>query len=142
MSNSNRLVLIAAAGMVVIFNLMRRPETSPTIFNRGTYEASKREAAVVSNPFLSAYSGVYNISPDGAEAFALAENGRVSWVYGYPENGKITTVTKYGRWIAREDFITIWIDGNTGEIEESYRLKNGIFTSIADGTRYLTKRQP
>jgi hypothetical protein len=107
-------------------------------------DTTPRQASVTppANPYLSSYSGVYHISPDGTEAFALAENGLASWVYGYPENGKIKTVEKRGTWTAQENFITVSINGNTGVIVENYRLKNGIFRNAEDQGRYLTKRQP
>ncbi len=90
--------------------------------------------------YLKKYSGAYNIGRDGVEAYALKEDGTCTWIYGWMSNGKLQTQQKNGTWTAREGYIKISINGNTGTIIEEYTLKNGQFVSKDDSNRYLKKR--
>jgi hypothetical protein len=145
MSNLKRFVLAAFAVALVLI-IIGRVRQSPSNTPPSKEEVDERKRAegpgAIANPYLLEYSGVYHVSPGGAEAFALADNGRASWTYGYKQNGKVETVTKPGSWVANEGFISISIEGNTGLIVENYDLKNGIFRNTESGLRYLTKRQP
>jgi hypothetical protein len=90
--------------------------------------------------FIKKYSGAYNIGRDAIEAYALKADGTCIWIYGWTSNGKLQTQKKYGKWTAREGYIRISINGNTGTIVEEYALKNGKFVNKEDSSRYLIKR--
>jgi hypothetical protein len=91
------------------------------------------------NNFIKKYSGAYNIGRDAVEAYALKADGTCVWIYGWTGNGKLQTQKKYGTWTAREGYIRISINGNTGTIVEEYVMKNGRFVSKEDSSRYLVK---
>jgi len=92
--------------------------------------------------FLKRYSGSYSImvGSDGSEAYALAENGSAVWVYGWKDSsGKLQTQKKSGNWTAKEGYIKVTIQGNTGAIVQEYKLTNGRFVSVDDSRAYLKK---
>jgi hypothetical protein len=97
----------------------------------------------INNPtqtdYLTKYAGAYNVI-DGVEAFTLKSDGSAMWVYGWVEGGKVKTTQKYGSWSARQGYIKIEINGNTGSIVEEYEFKGGKFRSKEDYSRYLVKR--
>lgn len=87
--------------------------------------------------YLEKYSGAYVIAPDdGSEAYALASNGKATWIWKHGSG----VDKKYGTWIARSGFIKISINGKSGLIEEVYILKNGKFVNQDDRNRYLIKQ--
>ena len=91
--------------------------------------------------YVKKYSGAYNIGLDGVEAYALREDGTCVWIYGWMSNGKMQTQQKSGTWTAKDGYISISINGNTGIIVEEYVFKNGRFVNKEDPSRYLKKRQ-
>jgi hypothetical protein len=75
--------------------------------------------AFIQENYLKKYAGAYNVmvGNDGSEAFALAANGSAVWIYGWKDSlGKLQTQKKYGEWTAKEGYIKITINGNTGKI--------------------------
>jgi len=60
--------------------------------------------------------------------------------YGYKDQaGKVQTQQKYETWTAKDGVITVTIRGNTGNISETYRYKNGRFVNTEEASRYLKK---
>ena len=80
------------------------------------------------------------IGNDGSEAYALGVNGSAVWVNGLKDaSGKLQTQKKSGTWTAKEGYIKVTIQGNTGAIVQEYKLKNGRFVSVDDSRAYLKK---
>lgn len=90
--------------------------------------------------WIAKYSGAYGISPDGIEAYALRPDRTCSWIYGWKEGGQIKTKQKSGSWSAKEGYIRIAINGNTGVIVEEYYMRNGKFVNKDSSSRYLMKK--
>lgn len=80
------------------------------------------------------------VGSDGSEAYALGEDGSAVWINGWKDSkGKLQTQKKYGNWTAREGYIKVTINGNTGKIVQEYKLKNDRFVSVDDSRAYLRK---
>jgi len=98
--------------------------------------------AFIQETYLKKYTGAYSVmvGNDGSEAFALAANGSAVWINGWKDSsGKPQTQKKYGEWTAKEGYIKITINGNTGKIVQEYRMKNGRFVNVDDSRMYLKK---
>ena len=90
--------------------------------------------------YLKKYAGTYAIAPDdGVEIFKLYESGNASWFYRFGR-GTSQVQTKSGKWSASIGYIKVSIQGNSGVIDEVFRLKNGKFVSDDDSNRYLIKK--
>lgn len=93
------------------------------------------------NPYLSQYSGTYEVMVKGypgtdTETFVLNRSGSSSWTASM---GTLKS-TKRGTWTAKEGEIIITVQGNTGEIVETFKLQGGIFVSTMSPDRYLVKQ--
>jgi hypothetical protein len=95
--------------------------------------------------FVKKYSGAYTIVVQGysgndSEAYALKPDGTAVWIFGYKDSsGRLKTQKKFGNWAAKDGFISVTINGNTGKITQNYRLKNSRFVSTEDSKTYLKK---
>lgn len=95
--------------------------------------------------YLQKYAGAYYILVTGysskgeSEAYTLKADGSAV-CYGYKDQtGKVQTQQKYGTWIAKSEEITVTIRGNTGNISETYRYRNGRFVNTEERSMYLKK---
>lgn len=90
--------------------------------------------------YLKKYAGTYSIAPDdGVEQFRLSDNGNAYWLYRWGK-GSNQVQTKNGKWVASSGYIKVSIQGNSGIIDEIFRLKSGKFISDDDSKRYLIKK--
>lgn len=97
--------------------------------------------------FRPKFAGTYTIELKGVpnsefvEVYALHENGSAKWLWiETTRNGEADVKTKKdGTWKASEDEITIDIQGNTGSICETYKLKNKVLTNTEDAKRFLKR---
>ncbi len=91
---------------------------------------------------LEQFSGNYIIKVKGyssgneIEKYTLYKDGTAEWRYIEKPSYKIISLKK-GRWNVEPNLIKITIKGNTGEISENYKLKNGKWEF---GDRYLEKQ--
>ena len=101
------------------------------------------------NPYLATYSGGYTIEVYGdgdtgdVELYVLADNGTAQWMHlktaGLKEPEIMTR--KYGTWEAKDSYIKISIDGNTGKLVEEYVMRSGIFYNKEASDRYLKRTE-
>lgn len=73
----------------------------------------------------------------------MNKNGGASWLWieNDGKGGANIEDRKTGTWTAKENGITINIRGNSGMINETYKLKNGILTNTQLPKRYLKKNE-
>ncbi|MGV8995238.1 MAG: hypothetical protein ACOH1O_14150 [Flavobacterium sp.] len=108
---------------------------------------SESEIEIVKEDFRPKFAGTYTIELKGVpnsefvEVYALHENGSAKWLWiETTRNGEADVKTKKdGTWKASEDEITIDIQGNTGSISETYKLKNKVLTNTEDAKRFLKR---
>jgi hypothetical protein len=114
-------------------------------------DSNKRQATeqqeTIKNPYLSTYSGGYTIEVYGVgdtgyvELYVLADNGIAQWIdlktAGRKEPEIMTR--KYGTWEAKDSYIKISIDGNTGKLVEEYVMRSGVFYNKESSDRYLKR---
>ena len=108
---------------------------------------SEGEIEIVKEDFRPKFAGTYTIELKGVpnsefvEVYALHENGSAKWLWiETTRNGEADVKTKKdGTWKASEDEITIDIQGNTGSISETYKLKNKVLTNTEDPKRFLKR---
>lgn len=99
------------------------------------------------NPYLKTYSGGYTIEVKGlrntgdVELYVLADNGKAQWMNLATAGRKEPEIMtrKFGTWTAKDSYIEISIDGNTGQLVEEYEMKNGVFYNKNIPDRYLKR---
>lgn len=105
------------------------------------------EIAGVDDTYLKIYSGGYTIEVDGlgitgdVELYVLADNGKAQWMYLVTSGRKEPEIMsrKYGSWSAKDSYVRISIDGNTGQLIEEYEMKDGVFRNKENQNRYLKR---
>lgn len=108
---------------------------------------SEVETEIVKEDFRPKFAGTYTIELKGVpnsefvEVYALHENGSAKWLWiETTRNGEADVKTKKaGTWKATEDEITVEIQGNTGILSETYKLKNMVLTNTQDSKKFLSR---
>jgi hypothetical protein len=120
-------------------------QNQETRFDSKEYPSKQSDISKEDNVYLLQHSGGYSIEVVGLpstqemEVYILAKNGTAKWMYlkAHKAKGAEVVSQKPGRWTANESNITITINGNSGEINEQYQKKNGVFYNTQFPERYL-----
>ncbi|RYD50677.1 MAG: hypothetical protein EOP52_13530 [Sphingobacteriales bacterium] len=101
--------------------------------------------APTTSPYTSKYAGSYVIDVKGApssqevEGYALRRDGTAKWmlIVNDGNGGASIQSEKNGTWVAEQDKIVVSIEGNTGLIQETWQLQNGLFYDANNSNRHL-----
>lgn len=134
------LLVIVPVVVITCLRTEKKSESAPIDTPEETEVLEEITESNEPNPYVEQYAGVYEIRVKGytgtdTETYGLTGKGVATWTARIGDYRS----TKKGTWTASEGEIKIIIQGNTGNITETYRLVNGSFVSISDSDRSLNK---
>lgn len=93
------------------------------------------------SPFLKHFAGIYEVYvknirvTEDSESYTLLESGLAEWKWFERKSGHIKSI-KSGIWSADEKLLKITIEGNSGRINENFKIEN---EKICNESRMLRK---
>lgn len=132
---------VAIAAIIIIISFLankdEKPTYTPKIKSRYTPEPKEQKPTITE--YTKKYAGEYEIfvddyyDPGIHEKLILDQHGYCTWQW--IQDGYVRS-TKRGTWTADKGYIYTVVRGNTEDIPEEYRYKNGAFRN---GHRYLKR---